>query len=88
MTNDTLDRTRRHSMQRNSILKVVNPILGILVLNQIVTGLLRGVLPRRVFVFMHEWGGLFVAAAVALHVYLNWNWVRANFFRRRPETTP
>ena len=70
-------------MTRNTALKVVNPILGLLVLNQIVTGIFMGFLPDAALE-LHEWGGyLFVVAAVA-HVALNWNWVKATFFRKKP----
>jgi len=75
-------------MQRNTVLKFVNPVLGLVVLSQLVTGALHGLLPRQVFETMHQVGGIAVAAAVLLHVLLNWNWVKATYFRRRPAPTP
>jgi uncharacterized membrane protein YraQ (UPF0718 family) len=75
-------------MQRNTVLKIVNPVLGLVVLSQLVTGTLHGVLPRQVFETMHHGGGIVVAAAVLLHVLLNWNWVKATYFRRRPTVAP
>ena len=70
-------------MTRNTALKIVNPILGLAALNQIVTGIFIGFLPDGASE-LHEWGGyLFVAAAV-VHVALNWNWVKATFFRKKP----
>ena len=74
-------------MQRNSVLKVVNPVLGLAIMNQLVTGLLRGVIPRDTFQILHEWGGIAVAAAVVLHVSLNWAWIKATYFRGRPSAT-
>jgi hypothetical protein len=69
-------------MTRASVLKRVNPILGILLINQIVTGLLRGALSYKVYEVMHERAGIVFAIVALLHVALNWNWIRANFFRK------
>ena len=69
-------------MKRNFILKILNPIVAILFLNQILTGLLHAVIPKGAYEFLHEGGGIFFAVAVILHVILNWNWVKANFYRR------
>jgi hypothetical protein len=69
-------------MKRNTMLKILNPILGLLVLNQILTGVFSDVLPREVFEIMHEGGGMIFAIAAVLHVILNWGWVKANFFKR------
>ena len=68
-------------MKRNSALKVLNPILGLLLLNQLLTGLMGGMLPREAFAAVHKGGGIVLASAVSLHVILNWNWIKANFFR-------
>jgi hypothetical protein len=71
-------------MKRNTMLKIVNPILGLLVINQILTGLLGETLPREAFEIMHEDGGFVLAGVAALHLILNWNWVKANYFKRAP----
>ena len=69
-------------MTRNTALKILNPILGLLALNQITTGLLRELLPPDVFLIIHKGGGITFAVAASLHVILNGNWIKANFFRR------
>lgn len=69
-------------MNKNAVLKILNPLLGVLILNQPLTGLLGGVLPKDVFEFMHEGGGVLLFLGVVLHVILNWNWVRANFLQK------
>ena len=74
----------RKSMKRNSILKVLNPILGVLLANQILTGIFHDALPHEAFEIMHEGGGYVFAGVAILHVILNWNWVKANFFKRIP----
>ncbi len=71
-------------MKRNTILKILNLALGVLLVNQIVTGIFHEALSYEAFEIMHQ-GVAFVFAAIAiLHVILNWNWVKANFFKSRP----
>ena len=67
-------------MKRNTALKILNPILGLLALNQIFTGVLGGILPP-FFMSIHKTGGITFATGAVLHVTLNWNWVKANFFK-------
>ena len=71
-------------MTRASVLKIVNPILGVLLLNQVATGLLHGVLPYEAFEVLHEWSGILLVVVVIVHVILNWNWIKTNFFRKEP----
>lgn len=71
-------------MQRNTALKIVNPLLGALALSQILSGVCHDFLPRQLFWTVHRAVGLSFAVAAVLHVILNWNWIRANFFRGVP----
>ncbi|MDD3845670.1 MAG: hypothetical protein PHC90_04845 [Syntrophorhabdaceae bacterium] len=75
---------RRNSMKRNTILKIMNPILGILLVNQIATGIFRDFLPDEAFEIMHERGGPAFAVVAILHVILNWGWAKASFFKSSP----
>jgi len=75
-------------MKASAILKVLNPVLAVLMLNQAVTGIFSGVIPRPVFEVIHQAGGIALAAAAALHLSLNWSWVKANFLRKRPPVQP
>jgi hypothetical protein len=70
-------------MMRNSILKILNPILALLFLNQILTGMLNGIIPKGAYEFFHEGGGIIFTFAVILHVIFNWNWVKATFLRKK-----
>lgn len=70
-------------MNRNTALKILNPILALAVLCQLATGLFHGVLPRSAFELVHQWGGLLVAACAATHLVLNWNWVKAAYRGKR-----
>lgn len=72
-------------MMRNSILKTLNPILAILFLNQILTGVLHDAIPKEAYEVLHEGGGILFALAAVLHLIFNWNWVKANFFKKHPK---
>jgi hypothetical protein len=69
-------------MNKNAVLKILNPVLGALILNQALTGLLSHSLPREVFEVLHEGGGVLLFLGVVLHLALNWNWVRTSFMKR------
>ena len=74
-------------MTKNTALKILNPILGVLLINQALTGIFADALFRRsprAFEVLHEGGGYLLVSLAILHVILNWNWIRANFFRKKP----
>ena len=71
-------------MNRNAVLKIVNPILGLLFLNQVAVGVLHDMLPYTAFKVLHQGGGIVLTVATAVHVALNWNWVKVNFLRKQP----
>ena len=63
-------------MKTNPILKILNPVLAILFLNQILTGILHDAIPKQAYEFLHEGGGISFAVVAGLHVILNWNWIK------------
>ncbi|RJP85614.1 MAG: hypothetical protein C4518_16085 [Desulfobacteraceae bacterium] len=67
---------------KQAILKIINPVLAVLMLNQILTAALHGVIHRKAYAFFHEGGGILLAGLSVLHVLLNWKWVQANFFKK------
>ena len=70
-------------MKRNSAFRILNPVIAILFLNQILTGLLNGVIPKKTYESIHGGGGILFAIAAVAHIILNWNWVKANFFKKK-----
>ncbi|OGV68893.1 MAG: hypothetical protein A3K19_03190 [Lentisphaerae bacterium RIFOXYB12_FULL_65_16] len=66
-------------MNRTKALKILNPTLGVVVLCQAITALLHETIPDKVFEVVHSTGGVLLLLGIALHVTLNWNWIRANF---------
>lgn len=67
-------------MKRNTALKILNPILLVLVVSQAVTGILRAKLSYETFEFFHQGGGVILIALIAVHIILNFSWVKANYF--------
>jgi len=69
-------------MKRTHALKFLNPILALLFLNQAVTGLLNEQIPYETYAMLHGYGAyLFILVAVT-HIILNWNWIKASYFKR------
>ncbi|HOO76316.1 MAG TPA: DUF4405 domain-containing protein [bacterium] len=77
-------------MNRSRALKVLNPLLALVFLTQILSGVFHEYLDHDVFEVVHETGGIVLAGLVVLHVGLNWNWVKATFFgkKRPPASKP
>ena len=69
-------------MKRNDMLKIVNPVLAVLLINQLFTALLHDLLPKEVFEVLHGGGGITLAVVATIHIILNWNWVKANFLKK------
>lgn len=69
-------------MTQSSALKVINPILGILMVNQLVSGLFHDTLSAYLFEIVHKGGGITLAFLAALHLALNWRWVKLTYFNR------
>lgn len=81
----TIQKMEEESMKRNDALKVINPLLGIFLVNQVLTGLLNKSLPHEVFEVLHKGGGILFTIAAILHVTMNWNWIKANFLPKSPK---
>lgn len=75
-------------MMQQKILKVLNPILALLVVCQLTTGLCSDLIPDGLFIPIHLGGAILLALAAVTHLALNFNWVKAAYFTRRPGSTP
>jgi hypothetical protein len=67
-------------MKRSTALKILNPVLLVMFVNQAVTVLFREGLPRGAFKVFHMGGGTILLSLIAIHFILNFNWVKANYF--------
>ena len=67
-------------MKRNTALKILNPILLVLFVSQAITGLFHTNIPYKAFELLHEDGGKILIGLIVVHIILNFNWVKANYF--------
>ena len=72
-------------MNKMGLLKVVNPALFVSAVLQIFTSLCLffRLLENydRVLVKVHVYNGLVFITLVAIHIYLNWGWFKAQLFK-------
>jgi hypothetical protein len=67
-------------MSGNKVLKVLNPILAVLLLNQAATGFLADSLPHETFEVLHEGGGVALVVVALVHLLLNGRWIVSSYF--------
>jgi len=70
-------------MKRNTALKILNPVLAVLLINQVLTGLFGRELSHEAFEIFHRKAALVLAAFVVLHLILNFNWIKASYFKTK-----
>jgi hypothetical protein len=69
---------------KNKWLKIINPILFLLMLIQAVTGLGQRYAGQDVFILfrrIHFPNGVLLVLFFGAHLYLNWGWIKMNFFK-------
>jgi uncharacterized membrane protein len=69
-------------MKRNKLHKILNPFLIVLFINQAVTVLFLDEMPMKAFQIFHKGGGAILLILITVHLALNFNWVRANYFSK------
>jgi hypothetical protein len=70
-------------MAKNATLKILNPILAVLFVSQVLSGIFSSYLSPETFQWLHRRGAIALVAGTVLHVVLNWNWVRATLLPRK-----
>jgi len=66
----------------NKILKILNPLLFLLVVNQAVTGMLHDKMTPEVFDYVHFMSGILLSVLIVAHIVLNWGWIKQQYFKR------
>jgi len=66
-------------MNKAKWLRVVNVILFVCVLNQLITALMSEFIKKEIFEALHPGGGVALVLVGAVHIALNWSWVKANY---------
>jgi len=69
-------------MTKNIALKILNPFMFVLAVNQAVTALLMDSLPPQVFEVFHKGGGTILLCCIATHFTLNFDWVKSNYLSK------
>ncbi|MCX5679364.1 MAG: hypothetical protein NTZ95_01655 [Candidatus Omnitrophica bacterium] len=74
-------------MNKPVVLRVVNTVLFFSFILQAITIaiiILKIRLPHMQLVFeVHEYNGLFMIIVAAIHITLNWGWIKASFFKKQ-----
>lgn len=70
-------------MKKVTALKLINPIIAVLLLNQACTALLHDAMGHDAYEVFHVTGGFLLVAGAILHLILNWNWVKATYFKKK-----
>jgi hypothetical protein len=75
------------AMTKASALKIVNPVLAGVAVLQAATAILftffSEVIPYGQVRLIHLITGYVLFGIVALHIYLNWTWIKSTFFKKR-----
>ena len=69
-------------MTKNKALKIVNVVLLVLLINQAATGMLGINMSATAFEWLHRRAALLLIAATVVHLVLNWNWIKASYFKK------
>ena len=70
-------------MIKNRILKVLNPIIAILILNQAITGMFQEPISHHTYEVVHGGASVVTVIAVIIYVTLDWKWISSNYFKRK-----
>ena len=68
-------------MKKGTLLKIINPIMAVVFLYQVATGLMHGAIPYERFETVHVTGAAVLILCVIIHLVLNWSWVKTNFLK-------
>lgn len=69
-------------MDKKTLLKVVNPILLVLIVNQLATGFRPRLYGRGSFRLMRKQIAVMLSVALATHLLLNFAWVRNTYWKK------
>ncbi|HCT62787.1 MAG TPA: hypothetical protein DIC19_01665 [Erysipelotrichaceae bacterium] len=70
-------------MQKNKLLKIVNLILAFLFVSIAISGIFQDYIPYELFSKFHPLTGYALVITVAVHIFLNFNWIKANYLKRK-----
>lgn len=72
-------------MDKKTLLKITNPVLLALVLNQLATGFRPRLYGPGSFGLMHKQMAIILSAVLAAHLVLNFTWVKNTYWKAKPK---
>lgn len=70
-------------MQKNKALKIVNLILAFLFVGIAISGIFQDFIPYETFRTFHPLTGYALVITVCIHIFLNFNWIKVNYLKRK-----
>jgi hypothetical protein len=71
-------------MTKQKALRILNPLLGVLLVAQISAPLLGQVIEMPPYQYqVHTWNGVLIGVLIVLHIILNWPWIKSNYFKKK-----
>ena len=67
-------------MTKNTMLKILNPVLAVFFINQAISAVFRDYYSPAAFEIFHKTAGMIFLGLIALHIVLNANWLKATYF--------
>lgn len=74
-------------MNRNDWLKKLNPILFLAFAVQAATGVAYFLISGEVLEEIHLFGGFLMIIIAAVHITLNWAWIKTTYFKKNTQTS-
>ena len=69
-------------MKKNTMLKILNPVLAVFFLNQAISAIFRDSFSYSAFNIFHKTAGIILLCLIGLHIILNFNWIKTNYFSK------
>ncbi len=70
-------------MKKQIWLKITNPLLAVVFIVQVVTGIFHEQIGYETFEAIHPRFGFLLLIVVALHLFLNWSWIKAQYLKKK-----
>ena len=64
------------------MLKILNPVLAVFFINHVISVIFRDYYSHTAFGIFHKTAGGILLCFIAVHIALNFNWVKANYLSK------
>jgi len=70
-------------MNKFQALKIVNPLVAMVFMVLAGSGIFHEFIPYEIYRIIHPSAGYLFVILIAVHLYLNWGWIKTTIFKRR-----